>query len=47
MAHPNLTTDELDRLIKKNIRVDRATLRAMDGVTDLFSQVENDPQLIE
>jgi hypothetical protein len=31
LAHRNLTDDELDRLVKQTFRVDRATLREMNG----------------
>ena len=31
LVHRNLTDDELDKLIKKTFKIDRATLRDMDG----------------
>ena len=31
----NLTDDELDKLVKQTFKIDRATLRDMDGVSDL------------
>ena len=37
LEHRNLTDDELDKLIRQNFRIDRATLREMDGVSDLLS----------
>jgi hypothetical protein len=36
LEHPNLTDDELDKLVKKTFRVDRATLRELDGWSDLI-----------
>ena len=36
LEHRNLTDDELDRLVKRTFRIDRATLREIDGVTDLI-----------
>ena len=32
--HGNLTVDELDRLVRRTFRIDRATLRELDGVSD-------------
>jgi hypothetical protein len=32
MKYRNLTDDELDKLVKKTLRIDQATLREMDGV---------------
>ena len=34
LAHRNLTDDELDRLVKQTFRIDQATLRELDGVSD-------------
>ena len=34
--HRNLTDDELDKLIKRTFKIDQATLREMDGVSDLI-----------
>jgi len=34
LEHRNLTDDELDKLVKQTFRIDRATLREMDGVGD-------------
>jgi len=34
--HRNLTDDELDKLIKKTFKVDQATLREIDGMSDLM-----------
>ena len=47
LAHHNLTDDELEKQVNQTCRIDHTILREMDGVTDLFSQVESDPQLIE
>ncbi|HCH70285.1 MAG TPA: hypothetical protein DE042_07415 [Colwellia sp.] len=44
LEHHNLTDDKLDKLVLRTFKIDRATLRDIDGVTDLISQVENDPQ---
>ena len=35
--HRNLTDDELDRLVKQTFKIDRATLREMDGVSNYLS----------
>ena len=34
--HRNLTEDELDKLVKKTFKIDQATLREVDGVSDLL-----------
>ena len=34
--HRNLTDDELDKLVKQTFKIDRATLREMDAVSDLL-----------
>ena len=39
--HRDLTDDELDKLVKQTFKINRATLREMDGVTDLLSVVGN------
>ena len=36
LEHRNLTDNELDKLVKKIFRSDRATLREIDGVSDLM-----------
>jgi hypothetical protein len=36
LEHRNLTDDELDKLVKKTFKIDQATLREMDGVSDLM-----------
>ena len=36
LEHRNLTDDELDKLVKKTFRSDRATLREIDGMSDLM-----------
>ena len=38
LKHRNLTDEELDKLVKQTFRIDQATLREMDGVSDYFSQ---------
>ena len=37
LKHRNLTDDGLDKTVKKTFRIDRATLREMDGVGDLIT----------
>jgi len=39
--HRNLTEDELDKLVKETLKIDQATLREIDGVSDLISQENN------
>ena len=34
LEHPNLTDDERDRLIRHTFKIDRGTLREIDGVSD-------------
>ena len=34
LQNRNLTDDELDKLVKRTFRVDQATLRELDGVSD-------------
>jgi len=36
LEHPNLTDDELDKLVKQTFKIDQATLRELDGVSDLI-----------
>jgi len=36
LEHRNLTDDELDKLVKKTFKIDQATLREIDGVSDLI-----------
>ena len=36
LKHRNLTDNELDKLVKKTFRIDQATLREIDGVSDLI-----------
>ena len=38
LEHRNLTEDELDKLVKQTFKIDRATLREIDGVSDYFLQ---------
>jgi hypothetical protein len=37
LEHPNLTDDERDRLIRHTFKIDRGTLREIDGMSDLLS----------
>ncbi len=39
--HRNLTGEDLDKLVKQTFKIDRATLREIDGVSDLISQENN------
>jgi hypothetical protein len=41
LEHRNLTDDELDKLIKRTFKIDRATLRELDGVSDLIQYIED------
>ena len=41
LEHRNLTNDELDKLVKKTFKIDQATLRELDGLSDLISQENN------
>jgi hypothetical protein len=34
--HSNLTDDELDKLVKQTFKIDQATMREIDGVSDLL-----------
>ena len=36
LEHPNLTDDELDKLVKQTFKIDQATMREIDGVSDLL-----------
>ena len=38
--HRNLTDEDLDKLVKKTLKIDQATLREMDGVSDLVQIVD-------
>ena len=40
LEHRNLTVEELDKLIRKTFRIDQATLREIDGVSDLIQSNE-------
>ena len=35
--HRNLTGEDLDKLVKQTFKIDRATLREIDGVSDLMN----------
>jgi len=41
LEHRNLTDDELDKLLRGTFRVDEATLREIDGVSDLIQYIED------
>ena len=36
LEHRNLMDEDLDKLVKKTFKIDQATLREMDGVSDLM-----------
>jgi len=36
LEHRNLTDEDLDKLVKQTFKIDRATLREIDGVSDLI-----------
>ena len=36
LEHRDLTDNELDNLVKKTLKVDQATLREIDGMSDFF-----------
>jgi hypothetical protein len=40
MENRNLTDDELDKLVKKTLKIDQATLREIDGMSDLIESNE-------
>jgi len=40
--HRNLPTEELNRLVLRTFKIDRATLRDLDGVTDHIHFRSND-----
>jgi hypothetical protein len=35
LEHHNLTDEELDKLVKKTLKIDQATLREIDGVKEI------------
>ena len=37
LEHRNLTDEDLDKLVKQTFKIDRATLREMDGVSNYLS----------
>ena len=41
LEHRSLTDDELDKLLRGTFRVDEATLREIDGVSDLIQYIED------
>ena len=40
LEHRNLTEDELDKSVKQTFKIDRATLRELEGVSDLIQSNE-------
>ena len=40
LEHRNLTDEDLDKLVKQTFKIDRATLRELDGVSDLIQSNE-------
>ena len=42
LEHQNLSTNELDRLVKSTFRIDQTILRELDGIPDLL-RVGNHP----
>ena len=44
LEHQNLSTNELDRLVKSTFRIDSSILRELDGTTDLINTpLQNTP----
>ena len=43
LKHRNLTDKDLDKLVKQTFKIDQATLREIDGVTDLIQTSNNLP----
>ena len=41
VEHSELPTEDQDRLLLKTFKINRATLREMDGMSDLLSVVDN------
>ena len=41
LQHKDLSDEERDRLIRHTFNIDRATLREIDGMSDLLSVVGN------
>ena len=41
LKHRNLTDEDLDKLINQTFKIDRATLREIDGVSDLIQYIED------
>jgi hypothetical protein len=37
LEHRNLTDEDLDKLVKKTFKIDQATLRETDGMSDLMN----------
>jgi len=37
LEHRNLTDEDLDKLVKQTFKIDRGTLREMDGVSNYLS----------
>ncbi len=47
LEHRNLTGEDLDKLVKQTFKIDRATLREIDGVSDLINQGKQFLRLME
>ena len=44
LEHQNLSTNELDKLVKSTFRIDQSILRELDGTTDLINTpLQNTP----
>ena len=39
--HRNLTDEDLDKLVKQTFKIDRATLRELEGVSELIQYIED------
>ena len=42
MENRNLTDDDLDKSVKQTFKIDRATLRELEGVSDLIQYIEDE-----
>ena len=41
LEHRNLTDEDLDKLINQTFKIDRATLRELEGVSELIQYIED------
>lgn len=41
LEHRNLTDEDLDKLVKQTFKIDLATLRELEGVSDLIQYIED------